>query len=74
MTENTAADDGDRGTAMTQPPESFPAGRVAVGKYFRLAACGVAWAVLNMALVDSAFELTHRPPPYHVAQIFAPFR
>jgi hypothetical protein len=49
-------------------------GCVAVNKYFRLAAFGLVWAVLNMALVDCAFELTFKQPPFHIAQVFSPPR
>ena len=89
MTGNMA-DDGDSTTAMTQSAPasgagsacvaaeavtSLPAsGRVDIRKCVRLSAFGLAWAVLNMTLIDCAFEANFKPPPYHMAWVFGASR
>ena len=90
MTGNWVAEDGDCTTAMRQPPAASGAGpvrvaedtaallpdggRVDVRKCVRLSAFGLAWAVLNMTLIDCAFEANFKPPPYHIAWVFGASR
>jgi hypothetical protein len=49
-------------------------GQVAVNKCLRLAVFGLAWAMLNVALVDCGFELAFKRSPYHIAQVLMPAR
>lgn len=40
-------------------------------KYVPLAVFAVAWAVMNMAVVDGAFSMAGQRPPYAVASVLA---
>ncbi len=77
MTQNPMIDGNDCNPPIEADPAT-PSGirsrwnGAAANKYLRLAAFGVVWTVLNMVLVNCAFEASFRPPPYQMVKIFAP--